>query len=98
MSDFVNALTTGPKSQHKAAAGFATGAVMLAIFAVLVIEAAKAVPHCGRSPRGEDRQDPGVDPNGMACRSPINSATRSASANGLSRFTEPIGLPMFPAS
>jgi hypothetical protein len=37
MSDFVNALTTGPKSQHKAAAGFATGAVMLAIFAVLVV-------------------------------------------------------------
>jgi|HubBroStandDraft_6_1064221.scaffolds.fasta_scaffold7548730_1 hypothetical protein len=37
MSDFVNALTTGPKSQHKATADFATGAVVLAIFAVLVV-------------------------------------------------------------
>ena len=32
-----NVLTTGTKPQHKAAAGFATGAIMLAIFVILMV-------------------------------------------------------------
>jgi hypothetical protein len=37
MIDFANVLTTGPKPQHKATAVFATGAIMLAIFGILIV-------------------------------------------------------------
>ena len=38
MVDFTNVLTTGTKPQHKATAGFATGAIiMLAIFVILIV-------------------------------------------------------------
>jgi len=36
MVEFGNILTTGPIPQQKAIAGFATGAIMLAIFCVLL--------------------------------------------------------------
>jgi hypothetical protein len=37
MVDFTNVLTTGTKPQHKATAGFATGAIVLAIFVILIV-------------------------------------------------------------
>ena len=37
MSGFANVRTTGPKSKHEATAGFAPGAIMLAISVILVV-------------------------------------------------------------
>lgn len=37
MIDFANVQTTGSKPRHIATAGFATGAIMLAIFVILMV-------------------------------------------------------------